>query len=133
MINAYRVLIPRHGSSFAVPLVLAVTLLFSIAMVKREIPQSKDTVAPAVATNDFFSALKQRTTTDEVLASIPSTENTGTVTTGTPEQGETVYITRSGERYHKQNCYHIKNSTTVTAVPLSEAVGEGYTACKSCY
>ena len=49
-----------------------------------------------------------------------------------PEQTETVYITRYGERYHKQNCSQIKNSIAFPT-SLSEAVAEGYTPCKTCY
>ena len=46
---------------------------------------------------------------------------------------ETVYVTASGERYHKKNCRHIKKSKTVTTVSVSEAKKDGYTACKTCY
>ena len=51
--------------------------------------------------------------------------------TPTPKPEKTVYITRTGERYHSRaNC---GNSTYVTEVTLSYARSMGYTACGNCY
>lgn len=46
---------------------------------------------------------------------------------------DTVYITEDGKRYHKDGCFHIKNSTTTKAVPRINAESDGYTPCKDCY
>lgn len=43
----------------------------------------------------------------------------------------TVYITRSGSCYHRQNCYQI-TGREVTAIDLDEAAKMGYEPCKTC-
>lgn len=45
---------------------------------------------------------------------------------------DTVYVTSGGERYHKENCYHIKNSTA-KSLSRTAAESNGYTPCKTCY
>lgn len=42
---------------------------------------------------------------------------------------ETVYITRTGEKYHSAGCGYLKSSIETT---LEEAVSEGYTPCSKC-
>lgn len=42
----------------------------------------------------------------------------------------TVYITDTGERYHKEGCSSLRRSKQ--AVTLSEAIEEGYTPCQNC-
>ena len=46
------------------------------------------------------------------------------------QQEETVYITRTGERYHRGNCRHLSQSRK--AIKLSKARNQGYTPCKVC-
>jgi hypothetical protein len=43
---------------------------------------------------------------------------------------ETVYITRTGERYHKDGCRYLSRSRI--PIKKSDAVGQGYTPCKVC-
>lgn len=45
-------------------------------------------------------------------------------------QERTVYITNSGKKYHNGSCRHLKKSKI--AISLSDAIAEGYTACKTC-
>jgi methylphosphotriester-DNA--protein-cysteine methyltransferase len=42
----------------------------------------------------------------------------------------TVYITRTGEKYHTERCASVRNSKI--AVSLGEAVSRGYEPCKRC-
>jgi hypothetical protein len=44
---------------------------------------------------------------------------------------EIFYITRTGERYHRGNCHHLRRS----AIPITraEAEAQGYTPCRVCY
>jgi hypothetical protein len=42
----------------------------------------------------------------------------------------TVYITRTGERYHRGSCHHLRRSKI--AIKKSEAIAQGYTPCKVC-
>lgn len=43
---------------------------------------------------------------------------------------QTVYITKTGEKYHRETCFHLRRSTI--SIPLEEALERGYTACKAC-
>ena len=45
--------------------------------------------------------------------------------------GETVYITRTGEKYHRAGCRYLRKSQI--EISLSEAKNEGYTACSVCF
>lgn len=42
---------------------------------------------------------------------------------------KTVYITRTGKKFHCQNCHHLKSCISIDK---SEAVRLGYTPCKVC-
>ena len=42
----------------------------------------------------------------------------------------TVYITRTGEKYHRDGCRHLSRSKIATT--LKEAVARGYGACSVC-
>ena len=103
-------------------------ILFAIAILARVLPWQQNGITET--TNDFFAELQQKAVASETLAPITFVEETAGAM---QDLTVSVYITRSGERYHKQNCYQIKRSTTVSAIPLSEAIKEGYTECKSCY
>lgn len=88
----------------------------------------RDSITTTAATSQSITAtVKPTVTTASAALSEPTTEPTTE-----PEQTETVYITRRGKRYHKQNCSQIKNFLAFS-VSLSEAVAEGYTPCKTCY
>jgi len=43
----------------------------------------------------------------------------------------TVFVTKSGEKYHRENCPHIKDSET-TELTVEDAERLGYEPCKSC-
>ena len=45
--------------------------------------------------------------------------------------GETVYITKTGSKYHRAGCRYLRKSQI--AISLSEAKNEGYTACSVCF
>lgn len=47
-------------------------------------------------------------------------------------ESETVYITKSGKRYHKADCRHI-TGRDVTEKTIAEAEQDGYTPCKDCF
>lgn len=48
-----------------------------------------------------------------------------------PSTGYTVYITKTGTKYHNANCQHLKKSKI--AISLDEARRLGYEACKVCH
>jgi hypothetical protein len=43
---------------------------------------------------------------------------------------ETVYVTKTGKRYHRKNCRHLTSSQR--AMSLKDAKAAGYTPCKVC-
>lgn len=43
---------------------------------------------------------------------------------------QTVYITRTGERYHRGGCRYLRQSRI--PIKKSEAIANGYTPCKVC-
>lgn len=45
---------------------------------------------------------------------------------------KTVYITKSGTKYHKQNCYYIKDSNTAS-LTVEQAEQQGYSPCAVCF
>ena len=110
-------------------------------------PSGKPADRPAESTHDtsFLAHLRDSITTTASTSQSTAEASEPAVTTASatlselttepttePEQTETVYITRYGECYHKQNCSQIKNSIAFPT-SLSEAVAEGYTPCKTCY
>lgn len=50
----------------------------------------------------------------------------------TQKQEEIVYVTKTGKKYHKAGCPHLKGKKNVTAMTKSEAIRLGYTACEDC-
>lgn len=46
---------------------------------------------------------------------------------------DVVYVTKSGSKFHKRNCRHIKNSSTVLEIPYNDAVISGYEPCRDCF
>lgn len=44
---------------------------------------------------------------------------------------ETVYITRTGEKYHEDGCHHLRKSKF--GIDREEAIRKGYTPCKNCH
>lgn len=121
MIKAYGIIQPRRKFDLSAILLSIAALLIASTIVLRELPDPQPT---AENTENFLAQIRQEQQTDAT----PAPQNT----VQSPEQGETVYITRSGERYHKPDCYHIKKRT-ITTLALADALAEGYTACKDCY
>ncbi len=47
-------------------------------------------------------------------------------------ENESVFVTKNGTKYHKADCYHIKDSDVIE-LTVSEAEATGYEACKDCF
>ncbi len=70
---------------------------------------------------------------ESVYTESPQTEDSVSYTVTVDYSTEAyVYITKSGEKYHKKNCPHIKDRRT-TEMTLEEAEQLGYEPCKSCF
>jgi hypothetical protein len=48
----------------------------------------------------------------------------------TQPKGQTVYITRTGKKYHRENCRYLSQSKF--SMSLKDAKAKGYTACSVC-
>lgn len=46
------------------------------------------------------------------------------------KQTVTVYVTKTGEKYHVSGCQYLSKSKI--AIDLDDAIAEGYTACSKC-
>lgn len=53
------------------------------------------------------------------------------VSDGIDFRDETVYITRTGEKYHKEGCFHLRKSKF--GISIDKAVEQGYEPCKHCH
>lgn len=68
---------------------------------------------------------------------IQNTDNTEETTTSYDSENspqvteDTVYVTKSGKKYHKESCHTLKGNGT--PISLEEAESKGKTACKICF
>ncbi len=86
-----------------------------------------------------FSACGSDDTYKYTPENTPQEEETFTIEelfqeTDTPKQENTqtytVYITRTGEKYHEEYCRYLKSSKI--PIELNDAKARGYTPCKVC-
>lgn len=61
-----------------------------------------------------------------------TTETTSIPVNSDVSNNDMVYITKSGGKYHKANCYYIRNRNTIE-VTVDEAKGQGYEPCAICF
>lgn len=47
-----------------------------------------------------------------------------------PVAAQTIYVTKTGTKYHKESCYHLKDSKRALALKKAKALN--YSACKHC-
>ena len=76
-----------------------------------------------------------------LAACVPEADAGGTVLRGTPpptadisvydEREDVVYITKTGSKYHKEDCSFLKKSKI--PVSLEQVLGEGKTPCSRCH
>lgn len=70
-------------------------------------------------------------------ASAPKSGGSNAVSTATgggsggETKSQTVYITKTGSKYHRSGCQYLKKSKI--SISLSDAKAKGYTACSKCY
>lgn len=61
----------------------------------------------------------------------PSNSNTSNSSSTSQPQSVTVYITKSGSKYHRSGCQYLSKSKI--AISLGDAKARGYTACSRCW
>ena len=57
----------------------------------------------------------------------------GVLITKTDDNSEEVLVTKSGRKYHKQNCQYVEYKTNTISLSLDEANRAGYEPCKVCF
>lgn len=111
---------------------IAVFIIFAI-LGSFSSDNAEDTLFPET------TAITQTTTeitTETTATTITTTELTTAETTAISQPAEvtnineTVYIGKTGTKYHRQDCGTLKGNGT--AITLDEALAEGRTACKIC-
>lgn len=107
--------LPSLSLAFASALIGA-AIAFNISNAK--LPPAEETTA----TTNALQYLKERIASQASEPILPP-----------EDMPETVYITPHGTKYHTENCYHLKNSSSPSAVGYAEAAESGYTPCKSCF
>lgn len=60
-----------------------------------------------------------------------ATSTSSSSTSSSDTQGQTVYVTRTGSKYHRAGCQYLRQSQI--AISLSNAKAQGYTACSRCF
>lgn len=57
--------------------------------------------------------------------------NSNTTTTQKQQNSESVVLTKSGKKYHKENCKYVSNIKEYTTI--SKAISKGYSKCNICF
>ena len=94
------------------------------------------TTEPATTTTQLATTTSEATTTTAFAPTtttiLPATTTTEEMTTTTvaPVEEDTVYITKTGEKYHRAGCSYLSKSK----IPISraDAIAQGYEPCKRC-
>jgi len=113
-------------------------------------PQNVTTTEQALMQEEATTTTAPPTTTTEVPATTTTTEPPTTTTTKAPVTtttiiittttqkqvsppaggGPTVYVTNTGEKYHRDGCQYLKKSKI--PISLSDAKAQGYGPCSRC-
>jgi len=92
---------------------------------------SADGMSPAVVAITAKSMNRAANGLADLIISIKRKVNGGTtVSSGGGGSGTTVYVTRTGEKYHRSSCRYLSQSKI--AIALSTAKARGYTPCSVC-
>ena len=49
------------------------------------------------------------------------------------EDNTLVYVTKSGKKYHTENCVYIKDKSNITEISVDDAEILGYEKCNVCF
>lgn len=91
---------------------------------KQNLESEKNELSQKLEEAQKISSSTSNSTTQESLNS------TSTLAVSSDSQGNTVYITKTGKKYHRSNCSYLKNSKI--SININTAKSKGYTACSKC-
>lgn len=92
---------------------------------KKTLEQEKQTLSTQI------EELKKTSSTITQNKTDSTTTTTSSTTAVKNTNSAIVYVTKTGNKYHKSNCSYLKKSKIQTT--LSEAQSQGYTPCSRCY
>ena len=95
----------------------------------EELEAQVETLEAQVETLESQLAAKSTVSTSSSTSSTTSSGSTSSASSDT--QSVTVYITRTGEKYHRSGCQYLSQSKI--AISLSDARARGYTPCSRCF
>ena len=104
-------------------LLLVLVMIFSLCGCEEEITDSVDTTETTTATT------QAETESEEVEEDIVAEETPIIVEEETESTSPVVYRTETGEKYHRENCIHLKSKIETT---VEEALSMGLGPCSVC-
>ena len=82
--------------------------------------------------NEQVQQLKKTSSTKSSTSNVTTSSNSKSNSTTIQNENSTiVYVTKTGEKYHKSSCSYLRNSKI--QMNLSDAKSQGYTPCSRCY
>ena len=89
--------------------------------------QTQLNTAKASSVKNSSSSTSSEKSSSSSSTAVSSAE---TVQESAPSTSYTVYITKTGEKYHRDGCRYLKKSQI--AIDKDDAVAQGYTPCSVC-
>lgn len=100
-----------------------------LAAEKQRLADEQKAAEEAAAKKAAEAAAAQKAAQEKAATTSSSASSANKASSTTNSQ--TVYITKTGKKYHNDGCSSLKKSKI--AMSLSEAEAEGYTPCKNCH
>lgn len=97
----------------------------------KDLESQVETLEAQVQTLESQLAAKSTVSTSSTSSSTSSTSGGSSSSSSSDTQSVTVYITRTGEKYHRSGCQYLRESKI--PIELATAKARGYTACSRCF
>lgn len=99
--------------------------------IKVYTPEPSATVTPAITPSDSPAPEPTQTPETEKNTEAPAAASNEKSTDVDDKNSGTVYVTKSGKKYHRDDC----SSLSKSKIPISKskAVAQGYTPCSKCF
>ena len=129
--------------SVVVILVAVVSQMVSFQKAIDELSQSKTETSTASSQTktvlyvpqnvSSFSDISESSISKFVSGSSDFTKPKSRIVSSVEDEGTLVYVTTTGDKYHKWGCQYINGKTNLLDMYISEAQDKGYTPCKVCF
>lgn len=97
---------------------------------KKQAEAAKSATSSTTTTSSSNKATASSSQKKSSTSTSSSTTTQTTTTQANQSNSRTVYITKTGEKYHRSGCKYLRKSCISTT--LSSALAQGYTACSVC-